>query len=96
MKFDGSKLKDGSKVVANVRGDKVYDGSGSSKTLVNVRGDKIYASYGSSKCIANVRNRYLYEGSGSSKKITTMKDIDKAIDGPGGTIKAALWCAKVR
>ena len=26
-KFDGSKLKMGSKVVANVRGDKIYEGS---------------------------------------------------------------------
>jgi hypothetical protein len=96
MKFDGSKLKDGSRTVANVRGDKIYDGSGSSKCLVNIRNDKIYEGSGSSKCIANLRRDKLYEGSGSSKTIATTKDIDKAIDGPGGLTKAALWIAKVR
>lgn len=96
MKFDGSKLKDGSKTVANVRRDKIYDGTGNSKCLVNIRNDKIYEGTGNSKCIANLRRDKLYEGSGNSKTIATMKDIDKAIDGPGGLTKAALWVAKVR
>ena len=96
MKFDGSKLKDRSKTAANVRGDRIYDGSGSSKCLVNIRNDRIYEGSGSSKCIANLRRDKLYEGSGSSRTIATMKDIDKAIDGLGGVTKAALWIAKVR
>ena len=78
MKFDGKNLKDGSRTIANVRGDKIYEGSSTSK------------------CLANVRSGKLYEGSGNSRKLTTMKDIDKAIDGTGGTTKAALWIAKVR
>jgi len=96
MKFDGSNLKDGSKKLANLRGDRIYDGSGSSKCLVNIRNDKIYEGSGNSKCIANLRRDKLYEGSGNSRTIATMKDIDKAIDGPGGLTKAALWIAKVR
>ena len=96
MKFDGKNLKDGSRTIANVRGDKIYEGSGNSKTLVNIRGDKIYEGSGNSKCLANVRSGKLYDGSGNSRTLTTMKDIDKAIDGTGGTTKAALWIAKVR
>ena len=78
MKFDGKSLKDGSKTIANVRGDKIYEGSSNSN------------------CLANVRSGKLYEGSSNSRTLTTMKDIDKAIDGTGGTTKAALWIAKVR
>jgi hypothetical protein len=96
MKFDGKSLKDGSKTIANVRGDKIYEGSSNSKCLVNVRGDKIYEGSSNSNCLANVRSGKLYEGSGNSRTLTTMKDIDKAIDGTGGTTKAALWIAKVR
>ena len=47
MKFDGTKLKDRSKTIANVRGDRIYDGSGSSKCLVNIRNDRIYEGSGS-------------------------------------------------
>ena len=96
MKFDGKNLKDGSRTIANVRGDKIYEGIVNSKCLVNVRGDKIYEGIGNSKCLANVRSGKLYEGIGNSRTLTTMKDIDKAIDGTGGTTKAALWIAKVR
>jgi hypothetical protein len=95
-KFDGKKLNLGSKTVANVRGDRIYEGSGASKCLANVRGDKIYASSGASKCLANVRKDNIYEGSGSSKKIGSLKDAQKAIDGPGGIIIGALWIACVR
>ena len=49
MKFDGKSLKDGSKTIANVRGDKIYEGSSNSKCLVNVRGDKIYEGSSNSK-----------------------------------------------
>ena len=96
MKFDGKNLKDGSRTIANVRGDRIYEGSSTSKTLVNIRGDRIYEGSSTSKCLANVRSGKLYEGSSTSRTLTTMKDIDKAIDGTGGTTKAALWIAKVR
>ena len=49
MKFDGKILKDGSKSLANVRGDKIYDGSGSSKCLANHRSGSIYEGSGSSR-----------------------------------------------
>ena len=51
MKFDGKTLKDGSKTVANVRGDKIYEGSSMSKCLANLRGDKIYEGSSMSKTL---------------------------------------------
>ena len=33
LKFDGTKLTDGAKTLANVYGDKIYEGNGRSKTL---------------------------------------------------------------
>jgi hypothetical protein len=95
-KFDGSKLKMGSKVVANVRADKIYEGSGASKCLGNIRGDRIYLGSGASKCFANVRGDKIYEGSSSSKKIGALKDAQSAIDGPGGITIAALWVLCVK
>ena len=44
-KFDGKYLKDGSRIIDNVRGDRIYEGSSTSQTMVNIRGDRIYPSY---------------------------------------------------
>ncbi|MFT6067887.1 MAG: hypothetical protein ACJAT2_003642 [Bacteriovoracaceae bacterium] len=93
LKFDGSRLKEGSRTVANVRGEKICKSSGSA-TIFNIRGDKICEGSGS-KTLFNVRGDKICEGSGS-KKIATMKDVDKAISGPGKLIKAALWLCFVR
>ncbi len=93
LKFDGVRLKDGGSTIANVRGDKICSGSGSS-VACNVRGDKICEGSGSSTAF-NVRGDNICEGSGSSR-IATMKDVDKAISGPGHVIKAALWVWFVR
>ena len=46
LKFDGKFLKDGSKTLCNVRGNKIYEGSGTFKVLANIRGDKIYKGSG--------------------------------------------------
>ena len=42
LKFDGKCLKDGSKTLCNVRGNKIYEGNSIAKVLANVKGDKIY------------------------------------------------------
>lgn len=87
-KFDGTKLKDGSKVVANVKGNDIREGTGS-RVVANIRGDNIRSGSGSSVTF-NVRSDDIRQGSGSSK-IGSMKDVDKVIDGPGKIVKAALW-----
>jgi hypothetical protein len=92
-KFDGRNLKFGSSTIANVSGNNIRKGSGSS-TEGNIRNDQIRKGSGSN-VIANVRGRDIRQGSGSSK-IGTMDDVDKAIEGPGGITKAALWVLFVK
>lgn len=88
LKFDGTKLKDGAKTLANVSGSSIREGS-SVKTIMNISGDNIRQGSGVST-IANVKGDDIRQGSGISK-IGTMKDVDKEIEGPGKIIKAALW-----
>ena len=92
-RFDGSRLKHRGSTIANVSGDKIRRGSGSS-TVANIKGDSIRDGSGS-KTMANVKGSDIRQGSGSSR-IGTMKDVDNAIDGPGGVTKAALWFYFVR
>ena len=61
FKFDGSKLVDGSKTFANVKGDRIYEGMNQSKTLANIKGDKIYEGMNQSKI--------LFKTSDAAKKI---------------------------
>jgi len=92
-RFDGRVLKFGGKTIANVSGNKIRKGTGSN-TEANISGDKIRQGTGSNT-LANVRGRDIRSGTGSTK-IATMDDVDKAIDGPGGVTKAALWFLYVR
>jgi len=87
-KFDGTYLKDGSKVIANVKGTDIREANGS-HVIANIKVDDIREGSGS-KVLFNVKGDDIRQGSGTSK-IGTMKDVDKAIDGPGKVIKAALW-----
>ena len=87
-KFDGDKLKLGSKIIANVKGDKIRNGNTSS-IIANIKGDKIRDKNGSSTMF-NLRGNDIRKGNGSSR-IATMREVDGAIDGPGGITKAALW-----
>ena len=85
MKFDGKQLKDGSTVIANVRGDKIYEKNSSSTMLANVRGDKLYEKNSSSTVLANIRSGKVYDKNSSSTKKDTF-------DGHQGlAIHWALW-----
>ena len=85
MKFDGKQLKDGSTVIANVRGDKIYEKNSSSTMLANVRGDKLYEKNSSSTVLANIRSGKVYDKNSSSTKKDTF-------DGhQGSAIHWALW-----
>lgn len=92
-KFDGKNLRYRGATIANVSGDKIRKGTGSS-TVANIKDESIREGVGS-KVIANVKGMDIRLGSGSTR-IGTMKDIDKLIDGPGGVTKAALWFCFLR
>jgi single-stranded DNA-binding protein len=92
-KFDGKMLKFGGSTIANVSGNNIRKGSGSS-VEGNIKNDQIRKGSGSS-VIANVSGRDIRQGTGSSK-IGTMDDVDKVIEGPGGITKAALWILFVK
>lgn len=86
--FDGTYLKEGSTVIANVRGDEIRKGN-SFTTIGNIKGNEI--RQGSSfTTIFNVSGDEIRQGS-SFTRIATMNDVDRAIDGPGRVVKAALW-----
>ena len=56
MKFDGKNLKDGSRTIANVRGDRIYEGSSTSKCLANVRSGKLYEGSTTSRTLTTMKD----------------------------------------
>ena len=88
-KFDGIVLKDGSKVIATVKGDKIHEGT-TSKVIANIRDDRIRQGSGST-VLFNIHGDDISQGTSLGSKVATMKDVDKAIEGPGKVVKAALW-----
>ena len=91
LSFDGTKLKSGSTVLANIRdvGTKICKGA-TSTVVATIKDDKICKGSSTSTVLFNIRKNDLCEGTGSHK-IATMKDVEADIDGPGHVIKAALW-----
>lgn len=87
-RFDGTTLKEGGKTIANVKGNDIREGAGG-HVIGNIKGDAIRQGSGGT-IIFNVKGDDIRQGSGGSR-IGTMKEVDKAIDGPGKTVKAALW-----
>jgi len=96
-KFDGTKFtaKNNSTVIANVRRDRICDGTSSSRVVANVRGDRICDGTSSSRVVANIRSGNLCSKTLSSK-ICKMRDVHNEIEGPGEEIKAALWLYYVK
>jgi hypothetical protein len=93
LKFDGTKLKDGGRLIATVRGDKICAKT-SYTAEVTIRKDAICEKTGYKK-LATLRKNDLCQGTGYSKLIS-LDDIDDEIEGPGGITKAALWFCFVR
>jgi hypothetical protein len=92
-KFDGKHLKRGSTIIANVSGGNIRKDNGST-TIANISGHNIRQGSGSTT-IFNVSGDTIREGSGSTK-VATLRDIQKVIDGVGGTTLMALWAVCVR
>ena len=92
LKFDGKFLKDGSKTLCNVRGNKIYEGSSAAKVLANVRGDKIYEGSSAAKVVVNVRGDKIYEGSSAAKVLIKTSDAARKIGATSrGPLTAAMW-----
>lgn len=92
-KFDGTKLKKGGTTIANIKGDDIRKGAGTT-VIGNISGSKIKKRKGGA-VLFNVSGDNICQGNGGAK-IATMKDVDKAIDGPGRMVKAALYVLCVR
>ena len=96
LEYRREQLKDGDKTIANIRGDKLRNGTGSS-TLCNVRDDKVRRGTGSST-LCNVKNGDIRDGTGSSRK-AKVKDIKKMIKGSeslSDVFVAAIWQTFIR
>ena len=96
LEYKRDRIKDGSKTIANIRGDRLRSGTGSS-TLCNVRDDKVRKGTGSST-LCNVRNGDIRDGTGSSRK-AKVKDIKKMIRGSeslSDVFVAAIWQTFIR
>ena len=70
LKFDGTKLVDGSKVLANVRGDKIYEGFSQGKCFANVKGDKIYEGFSQGNILIKTSDAAKKVGSTSQGPLT--------------------------
>ena len=57
LEYKNEQLKDGSKTIANISGDRLRSGTGSS-TLCNVRDDRVREGTGSST-LCNVKNGHV-------------------------------------
>ena len=82
IKFDGTKVKDGSKTIANVYRDALKEGSSSGgKTLGNIYRDAIkLGSSSGGKTLCNISRGDIREGSSSGgKKLISLKDAAKSI-----------------
>ena len=93
FKFDGQYLKDGSREVANVKGDHIRKDRGST-VVANLKDDHIRDGRGST-VMANLKGEDIRKVRGSPR-IARMRDVDGDIDGPGRLVKAALWLYFVR
>ena len=96
LEYKRDQIKDGSKTIANIRGDRLRSGNGSS-TICNVRDDKVRKGNGSST-LCNVRNGDIRDGNGSSRK-AKVKDIKKMIRGSDSlsdVFIAAIWQTFIR
>ena len=92
LKFDGTRLTDGGKTLANVTGDRIYEGINRSKALANIHGDRIYEGINRSKALANVHGDRIYEGLNRSKILFKTSDAAKKIGSTSqGPLTAALW-----
>ena len=96
LEYRREQLKDGGKTIANIRGDKLREGTGSS-TLCNEREDKVRRGTGSST-LCNVKNGDIRDGTGSSRK-AKVKDIKRMIKGSeslSDVFVAAIWQTFIR
>jgi len=96
LAYQGNKLKDGSKTIANFSGDKLRSGTGST-TLCNVNNDKVRKGTGSTT-LCNVKNGDIRDGTGSSRK-ATVRDIKRNIKGSESLSDvniAAIWQIFIR
>ena len=96
LEYRREQLKDGSKTIANIRGDKLRKGTGSS-TLCNVRDDKVRRGTGTST-LCNVRNGDIRDGTGTSRK-AKVRDVKKMIKGSeslSDVFLAAIWQTFIR
>ena len=96
LEYKRDQIKDGSKTIANIRGDRLRSGNGSS-TICNVRDDKVRKGNGSST-LCNVRNGDIRDGHRSIRK-EKVKDVKKMIrvsDSLSDVFVAAIWQTFIR
>ncbi len=96
LEYKRDQLKDGSKTIANIRGDRLRSGSGQT-TLCNVRGDNVRKGNGQTT-LCNVRNGDIRDRNGQSRK-AKVKDIKKMIRGSeslSDVLIAAIWQSFIR
>ena len=96
LEYRRDQLKDGSKTIANIKGDRLRSGTGIS-TLCNVKDNKVRKGTGIST-LCNVKNGDIRDGNGISRK-AKVKDIKKMIKGSeslSDVFVAAIWYTFIR
>ena len=96
LEYRRDQLKDGSKTIANIKGDRLRSGTGIS-TLWNVKDNKVRKGTGIST-LCNVKNGDIRDGNGISRK-AKVKDIKKMIKGSeslSDVFVAAIWQTFIR
>ena len=92
LKFDGKCLKESSKILCNVKGNTIWEGSAAYKALANVRGDTIWEGSAAYKALVNVRGDTIWEGSAAYKALIKTSDAARKIGATSrGPLTAAIW-----
>jgi hypothetical protein len=80
LKVDGDYIKDGSKKVARIKNDCIYEGTSTSSSSLLAYSRK---SSSSSYCIGMVKNDYIYNDNSTSSryKIGKLRDAERVISG---------------
>ena len=96
LEYRRDQLKDGSKTIANIKGDRLRSVTGIS-TLCNVKDNKVRKGTGIST-LCNVKNGDIRDGNGISRK-AKVKDIKKMIkvsESLSDVFVAAIWQTFIR
>lgn len=89
-KFDSSYMRHSGRTIARINGEKVYDGKG--RLAGRFKDERIFDGKG--RPAGRFDGKYVFDSRG--RRVADRRQVEKDIDGNGGTSLVALWLLFVR